>query len=824
MQKENKCVHCGADCGKNPIVWNNLKFCCNGCKSVYQILNQNKLYRYYEFDDSPGIKVETEELGDKYAFLDKEEIQEKIFEFVEDDFVKVTFYVPVIHCAACIWLLENLHTLNKGVISSITNFTKKEVTINFDKSKISLRQLVELLVSLHYVPEITLDKKDDSAQKKSNKKLLLKIGIAGFAFGNIMLYSLPDYFNEYFNGKPLEDSLSRFLNILNFVLLLPTVFYSGNDYLISAYKSLQNKVSSIDFPIALGITVLFLITAFQIFTDTGQGYSDSLAGLIFFLLLGKWYQARTYKALSFDRDYKSYFPIAVTKIYNNKEDSILLSEVKKDDILLIRNNELIPADSELLEGIALIDYSFVTGESAPVVKNKSDFIYAGGKQTSGIIKVKVIKDVKQSHLTQLWNQKDPDSENKKTLKSVIDRISKYFTISVISIALLGFIFWAIFGQFRDAIFVFSAVLIIACPCALALSIPFTFGNTMRIFSRKGFYIKNINVIERMTKIDTIVFDKTGTITKPDEDSIKFIGNELNKEEIRAVFSISKQSTHPLSYALTRFYQDVEYIEPEHFIEMSGRGTYGEIGNLKIKLGSAEYTDADTNFAKVQNFGKVKNTNDNFDKVKKQSIVYLSINENIRGYYTINNKYREGFSQVINNLQENFDLHLLSGDNNSELDNLKKYFDVVKINFNQKPQDKKNYIKKLQEKGKKVLMIGDGLNDAGALIQSDVALSISDDVYHFSPAGDAILQADNFDNLSKFINFTKTSLKVVHFSFLLSFSYNIIGIIIALSGILSPVIAAILMPISSISVIAFATFTTSIFGLKLKSQNSKLSKK
>ncbi len=790
----NKCVHCGADCGKNPVLWNDLKFCCNGCLTVYQILNENKLYKYYDLEESPGIKVEsTTEFGNKYAFLDNKEVKEKLITFSENNISKVRFYIPVIHCASCIWLLENLKTLNKGIKHSFVNFTKKEVDITFDESVISLRQLVELLSSIHYIPDLSQSQKDKKDDDQSYKKLLYKIGVAGFVFINVMTYSLP----AYFNGEPLSDKLQSVFSILSYILVIPVVFYSGSDYYISAFKNFAKKNISIDLPIALGIIVLFIVTTYEIFAIGGSGYCDSLSGLIFFLLIGKWYQSKTYEALSFDRNYKSYFPIAVTKINKQIEESILLEKIVVDDELIIRNKELIPADSVLTEGEGRIDYSFVTGESNPVVKKPGEFIYAGGRQTGGIIKIKVQKEVNQSHLTKLWNQDRTYEKPSDSLKSLSDKISKYFTLIIIAIAISGFIFWIWRGDLHTAIFVFTAVLIVACPCALALSIPFTFGNTMRIFGKAGLYIKNTDVIEKLSHISSIVFDKTGTLTKPNENQIEYSGEGLSQNEIKAVYSLAKQSTHPLSTSISQYFNSAGYINPEHFVEVSGRGIFGKVNGFEIKFGSEEFVTGSKNLSQ-----------------HLSSVVFLMINNKTKGYFTISNKYREGFEAVIKSLQNEFQLYLLSGDNNSEAENLTRYFGRERLLFNQKPGDKADFIKNLQNKKETILMTGDGLNDAGALMQSDVALTIANKVYHFSPASDAVLESDKFDRLARFIHFTKTSLNIVKLSFTISFLYNIIGISFALSGNLSPIVAAILMPISSVSVVAFATFATRFTG-KLK---------
>jgi Cu+-exporting ATPase len=794
-KQANNCIHCGADCGKTPIIWDEKKFCCNGCLTVYQLLHENKLYNYYQLEETPGVKIEaTTEFGNKYAFLDNAEVKEKLITFKEGTISKVKFFIPVIHCASCIWLLENLEKLNKGIRFSFVNFTKKEVDITFDESQITLRKLVELLSSIHYIPDLSQSLSDKKEDNQSYKKLLYKIGVAGFVFINVMTYSLP----AYFNGEPLSDKLQSVFSILSYILVIPVVFYSGSDYYISAFKNLLKKNISIDLPIALGIIVLFLVTTYEIFFTGGSGYCDSLSGLIFFMLVGKWYQSHTYEALSFERNYKSYFPIAVTKINKQIEESILLENIVTDDELIIRNKELIPADSVLIEGEGQIDYSFVTGESSPVIKKTGDFIYAGGRQMGGIIKIKVQKEVNQSHLTKLWNQDKSYEKPSDSLKNLSDKISQYFTVIIIAIAISGFAYWFSIGETHTAIFVFTSVLIIACPCALALSIPFTFGNTMRIFGKAGLYIKNTGVIEKMSHISAVVFDKTGTITQPNETKISYSGETLSNDEIEAVFSLSKQSTHPLSHSISSSYRHLNYQSPEHFVEVAGRGIFGKVGNYNIKIGSEEYV-----------------CNKKSESPHESSVVFVSVNEEVKGHYTISNQYRDGFGEVLKTLKSKFKIFLISGDNDAEAKNLTGFFEKDKMFFNQKPVDKAEFIKTLQEKGETILMTGDGLNDAGALMQSDVALTVADKVYHFSPASDAVLEAAQFQRLAKFIRFTKTSLHIVKLSFTISFFYNIIGISIALTGNLSPVIAAILMPISSVSVVAFATFATRLAGrLKL----------
>jgi Cu+-exporting ATPase len=789
MNSENICIHCGADCGKTPILLDENKFCCNGCKQVYLLLNENRLHQYYTLAKIPGIKTEELSYKGKYAYLDKDEVKNKLYEYYENNLAKVTFYIPVIHCISCIWLLENLNKLNQGIKQSSVNFVKKTCSITFSTEDISLRQIVELLVSIHYVPDISLQMFEGKVHKISSKALTYKIGVAGFIAGNVMLFSLP----LYFNGKPLDGTLGVFFSYISFILTIPIVFYCSSDYLISAWKAIIKKNVNIDFPIALGIITLFSVTSYEVISMTGQGYSDSLSGLLFFLLLGKWYQSKTYEALTFDRDYKSYFPIAVTRIINEEEENVLLKDIQVNDLLLIRNKELIPADSLLVEGIGLIDYSFVSGESVPIRKEIGEPLYAGGIQTQGVIKIKIVREVSQSHLTQLWNESEMKQQSSKHLLPIIDRISLWFTLIIVTIAFAGFFYWwLLLGQFHIAVLVFSSVLIVTCPCALALSLPFSLGNSMRLLGLQGVYLKNTQVVENLCNIDTIVFDKTGTITVPDQNNITYNGKKLDEFEIIAVASLARQSTHPLSQSLSKYFENIETAVAQGFVEISGKGTFAIVNGYRVRIGSAEY------------LGIENNRNGN-----SSARVYVELDNIYCGYFMIGNKYRDGFLEVAKTLSCNFKLYLLSGDNQSEKEVLKSYFDEDSMNFEQSPQDKMNFVKQLQIKGHNVLMAGDGLNDAGAFMQSNVAMSVADDIYHFSPAGDVIIEAGKFYLINNVIRFSKQSLIIVKISIAISFIYNVFGLVYALSGNMSPVFAAILMPISSVSVVAFAIFGTKL---------------
>ena len=786
----NECYHCGDACEPTDIEAHDKHFCCQGCKTVFEIFSDNNLGCYYDLEHAPGKTPP--ELQGKYDFLDQKDIVEKLVDFNDGDTQIINLYIPHIHCSSCIWILENLNKLNKNITNSQVNFPKKSVQIQYNALKTNLKDVVNLLTSIGYEPYISLEDMD-KPDSKIDRSLTYKIGVAGFAFGNIMFLSFPEYFevSEYW-----LDQFKPVFRWLMFGFSLPVVFYAAQDYFISAFKILKTKSLNIDIPIALGIATLFIRSSVEIFFDLGSGFFDSLTGLVFFLLLGKFVQQKTYNFLSFERDYKSYFPIAVTKIEKAIESNIKVSEIKAGDKLLIRNSELIPVDGILMNGNANIDYSFVTGEEKPVHKKSGDKIYAGGKQIGSSIEMTAEKSVEQSYLTQLWSNEAFTKQKSETYQTLLDKISKHFTLAVLGIASVSTLIW-LFIDPNMALNVFTAVLIIACPCAIALATPFTMGNLLRLFGQKGFYLKDIKSLEQLTNIDQIIFDKTGTLTQNKKAEIVYHGENITQEDEILLKNTLRNSNHPLSRQLYQFLRSQDIMTIEDYEEHLGKGIQAKINNHLVKLGSSSFVNAPPQ-------------NDSFE-----TAVHYK-NDNIyKGKFVFKTTYREGVQDLFHKLKSDFKLAVLSGDNIGEKEFLERFLPLeTPLYFNQKPDDKLNYIKSQQNDKQKVMMVGDGLNDAGALKQSDLGVALSENINVFSPACDAILDAKHLALLPKFIQAAHLGVKTIKWSFVFSFLYNIIGLYFAVTGQLEPVIAAILMPLSSISIVGFTTLATHFIGKRI----------
>jgi Cu+-exporting ATPase len=784
------CFHCGELCSDRSIAKEEKVFCCEGCKLVYEVLNENNLCTYYDLNTAPGITKNAKSSGKRYDYLDDPDISEKLVEFKNDQLFKISFFIPEIHCSSCIWLLENLYKVDSRIIESRVDFPAKKVFIKANTS-IKISEIVSILDLIGYEPRLSLDELEKKDTKSFNKSLYIKVGVAGFAFGNIMMLSFP----EYLSVKDDVKSFGIFFQLIMILLSLPVLFYCSADYFISAWKGLKQKFINIDFPLSLGIFALWGRSIFEITTGSGPGYMDSFAGLIFFLLLGKVFQNKTYEYFNFERNYKSYFPISITKKLKNGEEQIIpLSKIAVKDRILIRNNEIIPADSIVIDGQANVDYSFVTGESLPQFKTKGEKVFAGGKQIGGLIELEIIKEVSQSYLTRLWNDFIVSKNRENRLTKFSNLVSKYFTLAILLLAFSAVIIWWESGLY-NVISVVTAVLIVACPCALALSAPFALGNTLRLFGRNNFYIKNINVVEDLSHVDSVVFDKTGTLTENQEIGIIFEGMELTDHESALIKSAVKNSLHPLSKIIYRYLSQSAELKVDSFDEKPGSGGRALVDGSEVLYGSRSLVD------------KIEKNGEDKDETPWGSKVYISIDSIYKGCFRVKNKYREGIEEVIRETSAKKEVYILSGDNSSEMENLSKLIDPKRIRFNQSPSDKMEFVDEMHKLNRKVLMIGDGLNDAAALSKAEVGISLSDDLMNFTPASDALIHGSSLKLLPGFIKQAVSTMNVVKWSFVISSIYNIAGISVALSGNLSPLFAAILMPVSSISVVIFTTLGT-----------------
>jgi Cu+-exporting ATPase len=782
ISKSVVCYHCGDQLPSVKLTYQDKDFCCVGCKSVYQILAENNMCNYYAYNDTPGQRIKE---NSHFEYLDEANIISQLIDYQDKENTIVTFYIPAIHCSSCIWLLEHLYKMNAAIFSSRIDFLKKNVTISYKHNQVSLRKVVEILNQIGYEPLISLQDVVKEKGNAVNKQLIWKIAIAGFCLGNVMLFSFP----EYFGLSALEKEFQYLFAWLNLAFCVPVTFYCSKDYFTSAIASLKQRRINLDTPLALIIAVLFIRTAISTIFNTGPGFGDTLTGLVFLLLMGKWVKQRTYHHISFDRDYRSYFPIAITTLRDNREKPVAIGDIVVGDRLLIRNGELVPADAILMKGEAWLDMSFVTGEAEPQQKVLGEMVYAGGRQMGEAIELEVVKPASQSYLTGLWNKEFYKADLKR--KNFNDSIAKYFSIGVFVIAFAATAYWLWQNDSTKAWSAFTAVVIVACPCVLALSTPFTLSAILSVFDKKGFYVKNTDALEQLAGVDTLVFDKTGTLTSTHQSEIGFEG-QLSAEEKLTVASLLYNSSHPLSRRVLKALNPEKVYAISNYREVVGKGIMGVVNGKTVYAGSKRTMPV------------AINTNED-------SGVHIVIDQIYKGCFTVDQQWRDGIGPLIHQLHNNFELQVLSGDTNKDETLLKTVFaEKTIIKFNQSPHQKLDEIKALQSEGRKVMMLGDGLNDAGALKQANFGIAITDNINNFTPGCDAIMNGSSLGLLPSFIQLSKDGLKTIKISFAIATAYNLIGVYYAVQGTLYPLVAAVLMPLSTITIISFTSLATRYF--------------
>ena len=779
------CTHCGARCPDRRITQGDDFFCCHGCLTVFQLLAASGLERFYDLEKTPGIQMNRTPVGDgQFAYLDDAAVQARLLDFQSETMARATFHIPSIHCLACIWLLENLFRLNPAIGQAQVNFPRKEVALSFDPRGLSLRGVVELLTSIGYEPTLNLGAgAAPRSRMREERSLWLKIGLAGFVSANSMMLNFAHYF-----GLEADDAIGRLNGWVNFGLALPVLLYSASDYFRQSWLGLRRRALTLDVPIALGVSALFAQSTYEVVTATGEGYFDSFTMLILLLLCGRWFQQRSYDALSFDRDYRSYFPLSVRRRSAEGDRSVPVAALQVGDRIVVRHQEIVPADCRLRSPEAHLDYSFVTGEAEPVTRHEGDVIYAGGRQAGSAVELEVLKETSQSYLASLWNHEAFRKSRARNLDTITNRMSRWFTGLVLLLAGGAAAVWLGTDPARGGR-AFVATLIVACPCALALSAPFALGYAHRRLGRVRCFLKNAETVEELARVNTVMFDKTGTLTRAGE--VVYAGQVLDAEEQRAVRAVAAHSTHPFSRAIAGTSDEV-WPEVRRFHEEPGAGIEGEADGQRILIGCADWLQRH----QISHLPSLT------------SGAAVAINGVYRGHYQNTPAYRTNIEDLARHLTPAYQLSVVSGDSEREEERLRGWFGpAAELRFHQKPADKLEAVRQRQASGGRVLMLGDGLNDAGALRQADVGMAVTDDIASFAPACDIILDAARLDRLPALLDFSRRTLNVIRLSFAVSLLYNAAGLYFAMRGELSPLLCAVLMPISSVSVVALALLGT-----------------
>lgn len=787
------CEHCGLPCDAHKVEENGHLFCCSGCAAVYQLLNQNDLCDYYS--EGKGITPESTDPGE-FDYLNETDTLEKFIVFNQGDAIQFRFFIPGMHCNSCIYLLERLERFNKGIISSRVDFFNKELLVTVKSKEVKISELVILLYHLGYKPDLSLSN-NSGIKKKRISTRAIKIGIAGFCFGNIMMLSFPEYLGLSLDAGSLV--LKRWFDFISLGLSLPVLFYCSTEFFESSYKAIRQRTLNIDLPIALAIVATFGRSLYELFVNHQSGYFDSMTGIVFLLLSGRYFQDLTYHSLTFDRDYKSYFPLSARLIKNGETKVVNIKDLSNNDTIELRNGELLPADARLSSEFATVDYSFITGESKPVALKKNEKVYAGAKITGNAVQLELIASTDNSRLVKLWAvEKDKEEKD----NSLTEKINYWFTLGLLVIGGFAFLYQYKLNGLEEAFKSLTSVLIVACPCILLLATTFANGHLLRTLKLNGMFVKNKNTITNLDNCDTFVFDKTGTLT--DNKKFEVIDHtDLNQKELQLVGLLCHQSVHPYSAAVAKVHYIFGDDQLEAFSDVVGKGLQGRTKEgVSLKVGSALFLGLP------------------LSEQSKHGAMHVEIDGFYRGYFTLVHKIRPETNAITSELKrDGYGIYLSSGDNelNKEID-VNPFTETL---IHQTPENKVELIRKLKSDGKVVCMTGDGLNDAPALKEADIAISVADDVNAFFPACDVLLTAPALGKLPALMRFVRASKWVIIISFAFSLVYNVIGLYFAITAQLSPLTAAILMPSSSFTMLILTWAITTLIANGILKKNRPL---
>lgn len=775
------CTHCGASTGNQPIVSNGNTFCCDGCRTVYEILNTNGLCEYYELNPKSGVSRSVN--TDSSWNLDELNLMVSGFTLFDSPEKRVIlFHIPSMHCSSCIWLLERLGELDKGVVESRTDFVKKQLKITYDPRATTFGNLVILLRSLGYEPSL-MPEDDGLAAKKQSRKLLIRLGVAGFCAGNIMMFSFPQYLGL---DAIQEKEYGRMFDFINVALSVPLVFFAAAPYFRALWSWVLHHSISVKVPLAIGIGTLWLRSIYETATNTGTGYFDSLAGLIFFLLIGTWLQDRTFDALRFGEKAKHFFPMVARTLVNGVVVPKKVVDLQPADRVVLSHGEVIPADGILMGTDAFVDYSFATGESVPVHKVAGEVLLGGGKNAGGKFEMEVIRAFDNGRLAEIWKSNGAEEHRGARVLSFEARISRWFIMTTLVVAIAALIFWLPQNQAR-AWFALTAVLMVACPCALALAPPFAYNIVANYLASKGLFLRRPEIAGVLGEADAIVFDKTGTLTETEGVSAD-IPASYTAEELEMLAGIAAHSNHPYSEAVAVSLKHTAHAEVSNFREYPGKGSLAECGDMVLKLGSNEWVT-----------GK-KLTGTVADKR-----VFFSIDNKILEPVKVSNHYHQQLKQTLSKLnKQGMEMVVASGDSVAESSRLKEAAgnQFSAMYFEQGPAEKVAIVNGLK-RNRTVVMIGDGLNDAAALQAGDVGMVVAAGTNNFTPEADAILLRHGFDKLPDYLALARKANRVVKETFVVSLTYNVIALGFAFAGRMSPLFAAIIMPASSIALMVYA---------------------
>ena len=779
-----KCTHCHLEFDEKVMIKesNNpeLNFCCNGCQGVYHLLQSDGLDGFYDKLGNNTLSAPIEHNDDLNRF-NLRTFKKQYVKTTDDGFSKIHLIMEGIHCAACVWLNEKILYQTDGIVDVSINFSNYKATIIWDNDVVQLSQIIEKIQSIGYNAYPYDRTISEQKATKENQSYFIKMMVAVFASLNIMMLSIAKY-TGFFSG--MDSDILHIVHIGEFILTTPVLFYSGSIFYKGAYFGLKNRIINMDFLVISGASLVYIYSTFILFGMSGNSYYDSATMIITFVLVGKYLEVKGKKnAVDTLDTIKSQLPTEATIIKNNIKKVVSLEEINEGDIIEIKVGEKTSVDGILISGSTSFDESSISGESLLVSKNIDDKIISGTINLDSVIRYKATTDYEHSTLNNIITIIEDSLNSKSDIENSANILSKYFSVTILLVSIFSFIGWYLYNNdFENSLVIAISVIIIACPCALALATPIASLIGISQLAKEGILFKEAKYIETFAKATTLVLDKTGTITSGKLSVIEENWTSINETNINLLYSLVDSSTHPISVAIKNYiknnYDNLSQLSLENIQQIPAIGMEATYNNKKIFGG------------KIDNNIEYQN-----------SVYHFAIDGITIATFLLEDEIKEDAKEIISYLQnENIKVVMCTGDNDAVASKISKQIGLKEFKSNMNPIQKADFISSLQKNGEIVIMAGDGVNDAPSLSRASIAIAMGNGADISIAVSDVVLLNNSLKSLKYSFLISKRTYKFIKQNLFISLLYNIITIPLALMGYVIPLIAALSMSLSSLLVV------------------------
>jgi len=781
------CSHCKLEFSESVmIIDENHYFCCNGCQGVFHLLSDEGLDSFYNKAGNVKLTPPTRQYEDSLNF-DSPAFYEKFVKVNSEGFSEVSLIMEGIHCSACVWLNEKaLHKMD-GVIEANINYTNNKAIIVWADNVVKLSGIIDMIRAIGYNAFPYDASIQEANANKERKDYYLRMAVAIFASMNIMWIAVAQYAG-YFSG--ITQDVKTVLNIAEGVLATPVLFYSGWVFFRGAYYGLKNKVVNMDLLVATGASLTYVYSIYITAVEQGEAYFDSVSMIITFVLIGKFLEVLSKKNVVDALDIMgNHLPSEVNIVKEEQIVSCKLTDVSVGDIIVISSGEKVLIDGEIVKDSGSFDESSLTGESEPIYKDIGDNVISGTVSIDADIHFIATKDFEHSTLSNLVSLLESAINKKPKIQQVANKLSEHFSTAILALSFLTFIIWWMWPHsFETSFMIGISVIVIACPCALALATPVATLVGLSLGTKKGILFKEAAQLETMAKADTLVLDKTGTLTIGKPEVIK---EHIYKEfEKKLLFSLVKSSKHPVACGIYEYLKnndtDIKHAILDDYTQVPACGISAKYNSNKLVGGNLKF---------------MRNNGIEFEYLSDNTIFYFAINSKIVATYELGDRIKDYANELVKNLhKKGIEVIMLTGDNSFIAEKVAKTIGINRYMSEQTPEDKLEYINKLHKDKKTIVMVGDGVNDILALARADIGIVMGSGSDIAVDVGDIVLLNDSLKSLEDAIKISRTTYGLIKQNLGISLLYNAITIPLAMAGYVIPLVAAISMSVSSLLVV------------------------